>query len=105
MITEIKSESDEVFIEQVTHIRYHRNGVGGAGFHVVQFIHDEAKFNQDNVLDGPAPFIGIVFEEPAHVAVLCLSDVTRGWRGDAFERELREAIKIQSEMEDEFGRK
>jgi hypothetical protein len=71
-------------------IKYHRNGVGGAPFHVVLF-----RDASEGVM------LGVVFEEKHHVAVLNLerlssSDIgygTNSWRGDVYEPHLRNAIK------------
>lgn len=75
-------------IDKITDIDYHRNGVGGAPFHVVLF-HDE---------DGQK--VAIVFDEPYHCAVLDVRKLGAGdirfgsnsWRGDRYEPELRQAI-------------
>lgn len=76
----------------IREISYHRNGVTGNGFHVVQFKHREenAKLNM----------LAVVFEEPGSVAVfdrdLVGTGVTKffanSWRGDVFEPALRKAI-------------
>jgi hypothetical protein len=73
-------------------IDYHRNGITGAPFHAIIF--------RDT---GPESSVklGIVFEAPAHAAVLdvaklCDCDVEFGsnsWRGDAYEPHLRTAIR------------
>lgn len=71
-------------------IKYHRNGVSGAPFHVLRF-RDEAE----------GEMLGIVFENRYHVAVLNLDrlDVrdigfgSNSWRGDKYEPHLRMAIK------------
>ncbi len=71
-------------------IKYHRNGVCGAPFHVIRFT-DAAEGNM----------LGIVFESPHHVAVfnrdkLATGDIGFGsnsWRGDRYEPHLRAAIK------------
>lgn len=71
-------------------IKYHRNGVSGAPFHVVRFTDAEE-----------GDMLGIVFEQPHHVAVFHLDrlDVrdigfgTNSWRGDRYEPHLRQAIK------------
>jgi hypothetical protein len=71
-------------------IKYHRNGVSGAPFHVVWFKdHEEGDM------------LGVVFEQPHHVAVFRLDrlDVrdigfgTNSWQGDKYEPHLRLAIK------------
>lgn len=71
-------------------IKYHRNGVSGAPFHVILF-RDESE----------GDMLGIVFEEKHHVAVfnldrLSLFDIgfgTNSWRGDLYEPHLRNTIK------------
>jgi len=71
-------------------IKYHRNGVSGAPFHVILF-RDESE----------GDMLGIVFEEKHHIAVfnmdrLSVFDIgfgTNSWRGDHYEPHLRNAIK------------
>lgn len=63
-------------------INYHRNGISGAGFHVVRFVDDE----RPNML-------ACVFEELDHVAVLDLDDLPQHWRGDEYTPDLRKAIE------------
>jgi hypothetical protein len=69
---------------------HHRNGVAGAPFNVVLFkVHRERGVK-----------VGIVFDEPAHCAVLDVTLLAAGdiafgsnsWRGDDYEPELRRAI-------------
>lgn len=74
----------------VHQIKYHRNGVAGSPFHVVRFTDAD----EGNML-------GVVFEQPYHVAVFQLDlldarDIgfgTNSWRGDRYEPHLRQAIK------------
>jgi hypothetical protein len=76
---------DEVTIDTIAH---HRNGIAGAGFSVVLFRWDKTSM------------VGIVFDEPGHVAVLSWDLLTAGvisfglnsYRGDVFEQALRAAI-------------
>jgi hypothetical protein len=76
----------------VTDVAYHRNGVGGNGFHVVLFTDPEIPGHT---------FVATVFEEPHSIAVLAtnllaVGDVAFGsnsWRGDNYERDCREAIR------------
>ena len=80
-------------IKEIVQIVRHRNGVSGAPFYAVRF-----KIRQD------APgtvFLGIVFDEPEHVAVLNVDYLAgaagvafseNSWRGDVYEPELRKAI-------------
>ncbi len=80
-------------VKQVHAVAHHRNGVCGAPFHVVTFT-----ANHD---DGPEAMIGIVFDEPAHCAVLSMGLLAEGniafgvnsWRGDHYDGELRTAIE------------
>ena len=76
----------KLHIEQVER---HRNGIGGAPFHVLVFRDpDEGRM------------VGIVFEQRYHVAVLHLGKLASGniafgensWRGDKYEPFLRQAI-------------
>jgi hypothetical protein len=67
----------------------HRNGVGGAPFHVVLFYDDNE-----------GPMLAIVFDEKFHCAVLHRDKLAAGdiafasnsWRGDRYEPRLRDAI-------------
>lgn len=73
---------------------HHRNGICGAPFDVLLF----------RFPDG-ANMLGIVFEEPYHVAVLDVDKLAQGdiafmsnsWRGDVFEPHLREGIALMRE--------
>lgn len=89
---------------RVEAIQYHRNGVAGAGFHVVLFTANGYQ---------RAKFVATVFETPYHVSVLdrdltAQGNVTFGensWRGDNFEPALREAIRRHEAAEDaKWGR-
>lgn len=68
-------------------VAYHRNGIASNGFHVIRF-----KFDGDD-------FVAVVFDEPGNVAVLnldllpCIKFGSNSWRGDEFEKSLRDAIK------------
>jgi hypothetical protein len=72
---------------------HHRNGIGGAPFHVVLF---------DDTEDENTRKIGILFEKPHHCAVLDVTKLARGsiafgvnsYRGDRFEESLRHALKF-----------
>lgn len=80
----------ERLIKQVLQVAHHRNGIAGAPFYVVRFTAAEDK----------RPMVGIVFEEPANVAVLDTALLAQGvitfgdnsWRGDQYAPELRAAI-------------
>lgn len=81
-------------IRKVTRIEYHRNGISGVGFHLVEFIAREDR----------RPMLAAVFHTPHCVAVLeC--DPARflilgsRWRGDLFEPELRAAIESHESKE------
>jgi len=72
---------------KIKSIDYQRNGVTGAGFHVVHFT------------DGQEPWdemIGIVFEEPKYIAVISpwagTEWIKYHWRGDYYEDALREVV-------------
>lgn len=97
-------------IRSVDEVSWHRNGVGGAGFYAVLFRADvpatkneEARIfaitARDKIED--ARWLGILFDEPGHCAVICLDLLEKcrvrfganSWRGDIFEPELRQAIE------------
>ena len=65
-------------------IAYHRNGVGGAGFHQVGFSWKD----QEGI---ELWMVGLVFEAERHVVVMNLDDADQQWRGDTFEAVLRAA--------------
>lgn len=82
-------DGTEIVVRQVA---WHRNGVGGTGFHAVLF---------DN--PGKGLMVAIVFDEPGCCAVLKVEPLStavgvafgeNSWRGDVFESALREAIKV-----------
>jgi hypothetical protein len=81
---------------KVRAIDSHRNGVGGAPFHVAIFDEDKSADPEDR-----GRKVGIVFEEPHHCAVLDIAKLAAGdiafgsnsWRGDEYEPHLRRAIK------------
>jgi hypothetical protein len=93
-------------VARVLDVAFHRNGVGGAGFHVVLF---KPAPDLDDRWHGDDVFMAVVFDAPGHVAVMRLSHRPQGedddpkgladeeihankWRGEHFERELRDAI-------------
>lgn len=97
-------------VKSVQEVSYHRNGVSGEGFHAILFKSDigstseeEAKTWNIPATDGEkgANFLAIVFDCPGQCAVICLDHIAKygvkfggnSWRGDDYERELREAIK------------
>lgn len=78
---------------KILEVDYHRNGIGGIGFHIVRF---EDKDSADG------EFVGVVFPESGACAVLNVPQLAKGniafargnsWRGDYFEGDLRDAIK------------
>ena len=81
---------------RIENIQLHRNGVTGAPFHVLIFRGTD----EDRML-------GIVFEKKSHVAIFNLDKLAVGniafgvksWRGDHYERPLRNAIDLLQEME------
>lgn len=92
---------------QIEEIAYHRNGVSGAGFFVVKFIDKDVPKPKTRIIDqlnqiegATGAMIGIVFDEPYHVAVfdrsLLAQDVIafgkNSFRGDHYENALREAV-------------
>ncbi|SRR5579885_1056236 len=78
-------------LKRILSIDYHRNGIGGAPFHVILF--------EDRGEEGSRK-VAVVFEEPWHTAVLDLAWLAAGdiafgsnsWRGDQYEPALRRAI-------------
>lgn len=83
-------------------IDFHRNGVGGAPFHVAIFDEDSGAHPEDR-----GRKVGIVFEQPDHCAVLDIARLAAGdiafgsnsWRGDAYEPHLRTAIERLSKTQ------
>jgi len=79
----------EKLVTKVIAIDYHRNGISGAGFHVILFK------------SGKQKMMGVVFEEGGYCAIFDVNKLTAGdiefgsnsWRGDNYEPELREEIK------------
>ena len=77
----------ELFIESAD---YHRNGIAGVGFHVVKFRHERKSY------------LAVVFDKRGHVAVLDSESLEERlmpehWRGDTFEADLREAVRLHQE--------
>lgn len=77
----------------IEHIAHHRNGISGAPFHVLLFGDpDEGRM------------LGIVFDQPHHVAVFNLDKLALGniafgdnsWRGDRYEPHLRMALTARA---------
>ena len=71
----------EKYIKKVHNIVYHRNGVTGTGFHLVEFQ-----------TPGRVNMHAAVFPAMGCVAVLQDDEPSFTWRGDQFEPELRAAI-------------
>jgi hypothetical protein len=77
-------------------IEHHRNGVGGAPFHVAIFDEDKRAHPDDQ-----GRKVGILFDQPDHCAVLDIAKLATGdiafgsnsWRGDEYESHLRKAIR------------
>ena len=78
---------------------FHRNGIGGEGFYAVLFNVEQEPGTEDV---SPHDFLGIVFDEPGHCAVVALNLISEcgvrfaagnSWRGDHFEVPLRDHIK------------
>jgi hypothetical protein len=77
-------------VQQLRDIAHHRNGGGGASFWVLRFQDGEGR-----------DMLGVVFDEPRHVAVFEHGRLARGdiefgsnsWRGDGYEPHLRAAIR------------
>lgn len=84
---------------EIKRIKYHRNGIGGAGFYTVEFtfFDDECDYRD---------MVATIFNEdgksPEYYAVLDLKDPSYRWRGDHFIYALWKAI--QDEREDEETR-
>jgi hypothetical protein len=89
-------------LKRILSIAYHRNGIGGAPFHVILF--------EDRGEEGSRK-VAVVFEEPCHIAVLDVAMLAAGdiafgsnsWRGDVYEPAMRRAIAkrtraIESEL-------
>ena len=71
--------------------RYHRNGVAGEGFHLCSFL-----FTRGNLA-----LVAVVYETPGHVAVINPVNIAERFRGDDFEKALREAIEAVEEAQPE----
>lgn len=99
---------------KIEEIAYHRNGVSGAGFYVVNFIDPEFGKPKTRLIDklneiegAQGKMIGIVFDAPYHVAVfdrgLLAQDVIaftqNSWRGDYYEADLRKACEGYSKFD------
>ena len=74
-------------IETVKAVDYHRNGVGGAGFHTVEFVGFDDTFTGKD-----RDFVATIFDADGHVAVITPDNMEHHWRGDNFETELRAIV-------------
>ncbi len=82
---------------EVKKISYHRNGIGGNGFHIVIFDDKKRKIKNH---------VAFVFEGQGNIAVVNIDELSKhniefaegnSWRGDEFEDEIRETIKQEEE--------
>lgn len=88
-----KSEAKLVLNEKVA---WHRNGISGEGFFVVEF---EMPDEEDPSIRHP--MIATVFGPRSYVAVLHRNDPCgRPMRGDHFEEELRAAVRRYNRRQD-----
>lgn len=80
-------------------VTYHRNGIGGIGFHVVRF-----QWYDPDIRDS-RNMIATVFPDEGACAVLDVEQTAQGnvafamgnsWRGDNFEPAIRQAIEDSS---------
>jgi hypothetical protein len=85
---------------EILKIARHRNGIGGAPFHVVLFLDPDG---------GKGDFAATVFEAPGHVSVLNVPftaerniEMSQGnsWRGDYYEERLRNVIADWERQQD-----
>ncbi len=85
---------------QLTSIDYHRNGVSGTGFFVIEFKWYETPTASRRM-------IATVFPAPGSIAVLDINETHKGnlefangnsWRGDYFEGQCREWIKAYEDL-------
>lgn len=72
------------------HVRYHRNGVAGEGFHAVTFM------------SGITRYVATVFADQGRCAVIDLNTPLSPMRGDYFEKAIREAITAADESGESF---
>ena len=80
---------------QIIAFAHHRNGIGGAPFDIILF--------EDTGPEGGRK-VAILFEQVGHCAVLDVDKLAAGdiafgsnsWRGDRFEKSLRNAIRTSS---------
>lgn len=70
----------------VDRVRYHRNGVGGEGFCLVQFRQRDGR--------RWVPMLATVFDGNGRCAIIDPADPDTCWRGDLYEQTMRDAIAI-----------
>jgi len=75
------------YLEVISH-DWHRNGISGEGFYVVHFNWNQPEEICKNM-------IATVFLNEKYIAVLCLDDLSKRWRGDYFEASLREYLEAE----------
>lgn len=73
-------------------VAYHRNGVAGEGFHLVQFKQHDGRTR--------VAMLATIFEAKGQCAVIRPDRPWECWRGDDYEPELREAIKAHWDHQD-----
>ncbi len=93
-----------MLIEKIIGIAYHRNGIGGRGFHLVDFVFNgEADgegrhrlnavylmpHDKDGNMADQADVEGIFVTDPL--------DINNAWRGDRFADEIHAAVKAWRE--------
>lgn len=66
---------------KVLGVDWHRNGIFGRGFWLVQFVYDKRRF------------MATVFDKARFVAVVDIENPTNHMRGDEFEKPLRSSIE------------
>ncbi len=83
-------------VRKIKEIAYHRNGISGEGFDVINFTSHIEGEGKDRRM------VGIVFPGQGRVAILDIDELNKenikfaygnSWRGDKFEPELREALE------------
>lgn len=92
---------------KIKQVQYHRNGVGGEGFHVVLF--SDKKEAGENMMatvfggNGQCAVIDLDMAQRGNVGGIADDDGFNCWRGDHFEGELRAAIDAW--RDGDYGRK
>ncbi len=79
------------YVKEITAASFHRNGIGGLGFHAILFINDEGE-----------KMIASLFDAYGACAVYKVDELAKGnvefargnsFRGDVFENELRPMLE------------